>query len=210
MSLHVAVENWIFRTFVCSGRSCLLQSTPLAQPLLAPAQRFIYYYTKYTVAAFWCTRRGRQISQWVVVSYHVVGQRWMLVLGLLFWASTSEIVLFATKFLKYFLCLYMLLVEKNSSQTMFEYLISSWWNCFGRIRRCSLVREALLEQALRFQKTQAIPSLRSASCLQIKMWVLSCCFCHALIMLSSTLILWNYKIKCLFKSCVGHNILSQQ
>jgi hypothetical protein len=34
---------------------------------------FIYYYiSKYTVAVFRCTRRGRQISLRMVVSHHVV------------------------------------------------------------------------------------------------------------------------------------------
>jgi hypothetical protein len=30
--------------------------------------------SKYTVAGFRCTRRGRQISLWVVVSHHVVAR----------------------------------------------------------------------------------------------------------------------------------------
>jgi hypothetical protein len=33
--------------------------------------RFIYYF-KYTVAVFRHTRRGHQISLWMVVSHHVV------------------------------------------------------------------------------------------------------------------------------------------
>jgi hypothetical protein len=46
-----------------------VQSTLLTQSLLALAQRFIIIH-KYTVADY--TRRGRQISLWVVVSHHVV------------------------------------------------------------------------------------------------------------------------------------------
>lgn len=41
---------------------------------------------------------------------------------------------------------------------VFEYLVPCWWNCLGRIG--SLVGEvvSLWGRALRFQKTQAIPS----------------------------------------------------
>ena len=42
----------------------------LANPTCA-GQRLIYYY-KFTVAVFRHTRRGHQISLWVVVSHHVV------------------------------------------------------------------------------------------------------------------------------------------
>ena len=65
------VGNWIFRTFACSSQPCSLRSAPLVQSLLAPAQRFIYYYT-YTVAVFRHNRKERQISLWMVVSHHVV------------------------------------------------------------------------------------------------------------------------------------------
>ena len=42
-------------------------------PLLALAKRFIYYFIhKYTVADFRRTRRGSQISLWVLVNHHVV------------------------------------------------------------------------------------------------------------------------------------------
>jgi hypothetical protein len=56
--------------------TALLQSTLLTQSLLTPAQRFIYYYNKYTVADFRRTRRRCQLSLHVVVSYHVVVGFW--------------------------------------------------------------------------------------------------------------------------------------
>jgi hypothetical protein len=54
-----------------SGQPHSIQSTPLIQSLLAPAQRFIIIH-KNTEAVFSCSRRGRQISFRVVVSHHVV------------------------------------------------------------------------------------------------------------------------------------------
>jgi hypothetical protein len=47
------------------------QPHSLWSALLAPAQRFIYYYKKYTVAVFRCARRGCQVSLWMVVSHHI-------------------------------------------------------------------------------------------------------------------------------------------
>ena len=69
VSLHVVVGNWILTS------ACSCQPTPLIQSLLALAQRFIIIH-KFTVADFWHTRRGRQISLWVVVSHHVVAGIW--------------------------------------------------------------------------------------------------------------------------------------
>jgi hypothetical protein len=51
----------VFRTSARSGRSCLLQPKDL-----------FFIILKYDVAVFRYTRRGRQISLWVVVSHHVV------------------------------------------------------------------------------------------------------------------------------------------
>jgi hypothetical protein len=61
VSLHVVVGNLIFRTSAHSGQPRLLRSKDL----------FIIIH-KYTVADFRHTRRGRQISLWVVVSHHMV------------------------------------------------------------------------------------------------------------------------------------------
>jgi hypothetical protein len=69
VSLHVVVGNWIFRTSVRFGQLYLLSPW-----LLWPKDLFIIY--KYTVADFRCTRRGHQISLWVVVSHHVVAGIW--------------------------------------------------------------------------------------------------------------------------------------
>jgi hypothetical protein len=49
-----------------SGQLCLLSPCSLR-----PKDLFIIIH-KYTVADFRCTRRGHQISLWVVVSHHVV------------------------------------------------------------------------------------------------------------------------------------------
>jgi hypothetical protein len=41
-----------------------------------PPQALFIIISKYTVAAFRCTRRGSQISLWVVASHHVVTGIW--------------------------------------------------------------------------------------------------------------------------------------
>lgn len=38
--------------------------------------------------------------------------------------------------------------EKCSHMLMFEYLVSSWWNCFGRIRKCGLAGEGVSQRAV--------------------------------------------------------------
>jgi hypothetical protein len=65
ISLHVVDGNWIFRTSACSSQFCLLR----------PQNLCIIIY-KYTVAVFWHTRRGCQISLQVVVSHHVAAGIW--------------------------------------------------------------------------------------------------------------------------------------
>ncbi len=68
VSLHVVVRNWIFRTSTRSHPPHSLWSAllTLASPcLLWPKDLFIIIH-KYTVADFRCTRRGHQISLWVV------------------------------------------------------------------------------------------------------------------------------------------------
>jgi hypothetical protein len=44
VSLHVVVGNYMFRTSARSSQQCSLWFAVLIQSLLAPAQRFIYYY----------------------------------------------------------------------------------------------------------------------------------------------------------------------
>lgn len=44
---------------------------------------------------------------------------------------------------------------------MFEYLIPSWWNCFGRIRKCDLVRGGVSKpQAIAFVIVCLLVSLK--------------------------------------------------
>jgi hypothetical protein len=58
---------------VANTSSCLACS--LSSFFFFLSFRFTYYY-KYTVAVFRHTRRGRQISLWVVVSHHVIAGIW--------------------------------------------------------------------------------------------------------------------------------------
>jgi hypothetical protein len=50
----------------------LLTPALLTPALLTPARDLFIIICKYTVAAFRHTRRGHQISLWIVVSHHVV------------------------------------------------------------------------------------------------------------------------------------------
>jgi hypothetical protein len=64
VSLHVVVENQIFRTSACSRQPRYLQLAPLALSLLCPKDLFIII-NEYTVAAdFRYTRRGHQTHYW--------------------------------------------------------------------------------------------------------------------------------------------------
>jgi hypothetical protein len=73
VNLHVIVGNLREFNFRTSARSGQLDS--LSPCLLQPKDLFIII-QKYTVAVFRRTRRGRQISLWVVVSHHVVARIW--------------------------------------------------------------------------------------------------------------------------------------
>lgn len=45
------------------------------------------------------------------------------------------------------------IMKMNHIGSMFECLVPNWWNCLGKIRRCSLVESWYWGWALRFQKS---------------------------------------------------------
>ena len=83
VSLHVVAGNWILRTSAHSSQLCSLSPSSLRPKDL------LIIINKYTVAVFRCTRRGHQISLWVVVSHHVVAGIWTQDL----WKSSQSVLL---------------------------------------------------------------------------------------------------------------------
>ena len=64
MSHYVALELIIYTTLASNSRICL--------PLFLKNNYLFIIISKYIVAVFKHTGRGRQISLWMVVSHHVV------------------------------------------------------------------------------------------------------------------------------------------
>ena len=84
--------------------------------------------------------------------------------------------------------------ENGPHRLMFKYLVPSWWNYLGRIRRRGLLKEVCYcWQALRFQKTHIILSFLSVFCLCLEMRALSFSYLHTFALPSWILILWNHK-----------------
>jgi hypothetical protein len=76
VSLHVVVGNWILGLLLTQvGPAHSDQLCSLSPCSLHPKDLFIIIH-KYTVAVFWHTRRGSQISLQKVVSHHVVTGIW--------------------------------------------------------------------------------------------------------------------------------------
>jgi hypothetical protein len=67
---HHCLAFFFFSPSTCSSQLCLLSPCSLW-----PKDLFIIIH-KYTVVFFRHTRRGHQISLWVVVSHHVVAGIW--------------------------------------------------------------------------------------------------------------------------------------
>lgn len=95
---------------------------------------------------------------------------------------------------------------------MFEYLIPSWKNCLGRIKKYELVRGGVSLGGFKASDdSQYSQCILSVSCLQVKMWALSCSSQHEFCLLprcsatmdcqpSETLSPTKH-----FQNCFGHN-----
>lgn len=92
-----------------------------------------------------------------------------------------------------------------------------WKNCLGRFKKYGLVRGGVSLEGFKASKDSQYPqSIVSASCLQVKMWALSCSSQHEFCLLpqcsatmdsqpSETLSLTKH-----FQNCLGHGVFSQQ